>query len=334
MKKRPRPFFRKPRGLWYIQIGSKQFNLGPDKAAARRQADDLLKEHYKPKVPSGTVVALLDRFLAFCKQDRAAKTFEWYFWRLDSFKNSLKNQLMQAADIGPALLDDWLTNHNWGRTMRHGCIRAVQRAFRFGVKHKLIDKSPIDDYEKPKPQKRTVVITLEEYTAILKHSRSAFRDLVILAWETGARPQELIRVETRHVDLTHSRWVFPPDESKGEEIARVVYLTDEALAITRKLMVLNPHGPLCRNSEGRPWNTDSVHCGFERLEKKVGKKHSLYGFRHTWATNALSNNVDSITVSVLMGHKDPSTLARTYQHVSQNPAYLRDSLNRASRRGA
>jgi hypothetical protein len=40
MKKRPRPFFRKPRGLWYIQIGSKQFNLGPDQAVARRQADD------------------------------------------------------------------------------------------------------------------------------------------------------------------------------------------------------------------------------------------------------------------------------------------------------
>ena len=32
---------------------------------------------------------------------------------------------------------------------------------------------------------------------------------------------------------------------------------------------------------------------------------------------------------VLMGHADPSTLARVYQHLSQNPKYLLDQAKRA-----
>jgi len=54
---------------------------------------------------------------------------------------------------------------------------------------------------------------------------------------------------------------------------------------------------------------------------ELASRYSLYALRHSWATNAL-HTVDSLTVAVLMGHKDPSTLARTYQHLSHNPEHL------------
>jgi hypothetical protein len=38
----PKPFFRKPRGLWYVQISGKQVNLGPDQDAAFRRYHELL----------------------------------------------------------------------------------------------------------------------------------------------------------------------------------------------------------------------------------------------------------------------------------------------------
>jgi integrase len=334
-KRRPEPFFRPARGLWYIQIAGKQFNLGPDKALAKHQADQLLKQHYRPKVPSGSVVALLDQFLAWCKQNTAADTFHWYFWRLNSFKDSLESATLPAAEVGPRHLDAWLTGHaDWGRTMRHGCIRAVQRAFRWAVKHRLLAHSPVADYEKPTPQKRKVVIPPAEFATILRNiPRPEFRDLLTVSWETACRPQESLAVEARHVDLEHCRWVFPPDESKGEEIARVVYLTPVAAAITRKLMARHPTGPLFRNSQGRPWQTDSVHCAFERLEKKVGKKYCLYHFRHSWLDRALKAGVDSLTCAVVMGHQDASTISRVYQHLCQSPAYLLDAVNRASPTG-
>ena len=59
-------------------------------------------------------------------------------------------------------------------------------------------------------------------------------------------------------------------------------------------------------------------------------KYSLYSLRHSFATHALMKGVDCITVSTLMGHADPSTLAKVYQHLAQNPTFLHEQLQRAT----
>ena len=56
---------------------------------------------------------------------------------------------------------------------------------------------------------------------------------------------------------------------------------------------------------------------------------SLYALRHSWATHALERGVDALTVAVLMGHRDPSTLAKVYQHLAQNPEFLLTQARRA-----
>lgn len=72
----------------------------------------------------------------------------------------------------------------------------------------------------------------------------------------------------------------------------------------------------------------------QRLRAKEAGKHapqlSLYILRHSWATRALQNGVDPITIATLMGHADTSMLARVYQHLALNPAYLLDAATRAS----
>jgi integrase len=100
----------------------------------------------------------------------------------------------------------------------------------------------------------------------------SFRDLLLITWETAARPQESLIVEARHVDLKNSRWHFRADEAKGEKWPRIVYLTDTALEITRRLMREYPTRPLFRNTDGRPWTTDAVNCAFSRIQYKMGKK--------------------------------------------------------------
>jgi site-specific recombinase XerD len=91
-----------------------------------------------------------------------------------------------------------------------------------------------------------------------------------------------------------------------------------------------PRGAALPQHRGAPWTTDAVNCAFQRVEKKLGKKYCLYVIRHSWATHALARGVDALTVAILMGHRDPSTLARVYQHVSQNPEYLREAAKRAA----
>jgi integrase len=53
--------------------------------------------------------------------------------------------------------------------------------------------------------------------------------------------------------------------------------------------------------------------------RELAPRYSLYALRHSWATNALKRGVDPLTVAILMGHQDPSMLARVYQHFSLSP---------------
>ncbi len=63
---------------------------------------------------------------------------------------------------------------------------------------------------------------------------------------------------------------------------------------------------------------------------QLAPKYSLYVLRHSWATNALKKGVDALTVAILMGHEDPSTLAKVYQHLSLNPEHLLEQARRAA----
>lgn len=67
-----------------------------------------------------------------------------------------------------------------------------------------------------------------------------------------------------------------------------------------------------------------------RMAAKLVPRYSLYALRHSWATRALQSGTDSLTVAILMGHSDPSTLARVYQHLSHNPEHLLDQAKKAA----
>ena len=67
---------------------------------------------------------------------------------------------------------------------------------------------------------------------------------------------------------------------------------------------------------------NKIACGY-------ANKYSLYALRHSWATRALQSGLDALTVAVLMGHNDPSTLSRVYQHLAHNPEHMRKQAERA-----
>ena len=63
--------------------------------------------------------------------------------------------------------------------------------------------------------------------------------------------------------------------------------------------------------------------------KELVPSYSLYALRHTWATNALTSGLDALTVAILMGHQDPSMLAKVYQHLSHSPQHMLAQAKRA-----
>ena len=131
------------------------------------------------------------------------------------------------------------------------------------------------------------------------------------------------------MDLKQGRIVLPPSEAKGKKHFRVIYLTERARAILTRLMEARPEGVLLLNVRGTPWTKDAINCAFTRLSKKLGKKYHLGVLRKGFATEALKNGLDTVTVAHLLGHTDTSMISRVYAKVQQDPAFMAEAMRRA-----
>lgn len=334
----PKPFFRPKKNRWYVQIAGKHVNLGPDETEAFRRYHSLMADRGKPVpvvVQTGSdpaLAAILDAFLEWCRVHRAARTYESYQERIQSFLDALADKTLLARELRPFHLQQWVDGHpDWNAGMKRGRLQAVQRALNWAVKQGRLDKSPVAFMEKPPPGKRENVIDYPTYQRMRDLTATQqFRDLIDVSWETGCRPQEIWRVEKRHLDVAGKRWVFPVTESKGKRKIRIVYLTDLALEICQRLALKHPTGPLFRNSDGLPWTRFAVSLVFGRMVKHLARKYALVDFRHTFVTRSLKAGVDPVTLSFLMGHADTSMLSRQYAHLDQDAGHLRDALTKAN----
>lgn len=333
MSRDPKPWYRQDRDAWFVTINGRRFNLGPDREAAQTRFHELMLTGGDDRSLNGvSVFRLFDEFLEWTQAQRSARTYEWYSDFLREFSKFLKVD-RPAEKLKPYDVLRWTARHpNWSSTYQNNAIRSVQRPYRWAHRLGLLDSNPMEFIEKPSVRRREKFLTPEEYTAILaKITSKRFKDLISAAWETGARPQELTRVEVRHVDLANARWVFPPNESKVKTRHRIIYLNDEAQQLTRDALTRVNAGPLFRNRVGRPWHPHAIGCQFTRLKKLIGRRLCMYMFRHSFATRMLTAGVDPMTVATLLGHSDPSMLGRVYQHLSQCPDHLMTQLQRVSR---
>lgn len=275
MARRAIPWYRKSRKAWFVVSDGKQINLGPDKAEAFRLFHELQAKpkSQRPVVSSNDFVeAFAVLFIEWCGKHRAIETAKWYRERIQSFLDHVGD--LRVNDLKPFHLDQWCDAHPmWSDGTRRGAMTAVQRCLSWAAKKGHIPYSPIAHIEKPQGGKRDYLITPDEYTLVLGNIPSpAFRDLLIVSWECGCRPQESLIVEARHVDLPHSRWIFEVENSKGKKRQRVVYLTDVAMEITSRLMLRYPSGPLFRSDDGKPLTPHNVNCQFMRLQDRLGRQ--------------------------------------------------------------
>lgn len=389
MARRPKPWFRKSRKCWFVTLQGVQHNLGLDKRQAYEQFHELMRKPPRRHSTSSSYASVADAFLDWTLRNRAPATFEWYRERLQPFVE--QHPELCVTELKPFHVEEWATRSGRSINTFRNKMRAVKRSLRWARAQGYIESNPLETMVIPSADPREVYVSPKEFAEILLSVPSKeFSDLIRATYEVGCRPQESLRLEARHVDLTNSRWVFPKSESKGKKAPRVVYLTEQALEITERLARRYPTGKIFRTETGRPWTTSAVCCQFTRLQIRLGKqrmaeaevvveekdiesfakalsptkrsngeliaktkaelreeskrkltsklarehapRYSLYALRHSWATNALQKKgMDALTVAILMGHRDPSTLAKTYQHLSHNPAHLLEQARRAAR---
>src|SRR6516225_10665211 len=129
-----KPFFRNDRGLWYVQVHGRQYNLGPDREAAYRKYHELM--HAPKPVASQLVVGVVEGFLDWCSKHRARRTYEGHRWHLQRFIDQLPDAArMTVEELKPYHVISWVDAHpDWGPTYRRNAIGSVQQAFLWAEK--------------------------------------------------------------------------------------------------------------------------------------------------------------------------------------------------------
>lgn len=256
---------------------------------------------------------------------RKEKTFHWYSQYINPFVKEKVPAAMRLQDLKPHVVNEWLNSKETyvSTGTKNAAVRALKRPFNWAVEQEYIDYNPISGLVAPPKAKREVVISSEEHEQIIAHIKDQqFQDVVSFVWNTGCRPQELPIVEAKHVHLETDRIILELFNSKMQKIIRVIFLNATAREIIVRLMKKYPKGPLFRNRTGGAVNSNQISSRFKRLEKKIGKRFCLYNYRHTLTTDGIKKGVDPVSMAVLLGHSDPSTLAKIYQHVGADPEYM------------
>jgi integrase len=323
MARRPHPYWWKSRKAYYVTIDKVRHRLSEDKTEAMRLFHEMMARP-KKKVSVSSVAVLFDDFLDWCYENRAKLTGDRYKDFLQRFAD--KYGTLHVSSLTPEHVTVWLKGQEWNSTTKHNAITAIQRAFNWGVRNSGLRENPIKGMEKPKAQRRTSVVTSQEFEEMLSIVKDQdFRDLLIVSFDCGARPFEIKELEARHVELGRQRAVIPAEEAK-KNIPRAFYFpTDRSMEIIRRLVAERPEGLLFLTTRGTPWNRFNVRCRFQRLQEKMGKRFRHYDFRRSWITRKIIAGVDSHVVAQLSGHRSTkmiddhySVIADDYQFMLQN----------------
>ena len=181
----------------------------------------------------------------------------------------------------------------------------------------------------------------KELRAILgqidRHELPGRRDYVLLAlmFNTGARVQEIVSLQTTDLRLTPPPSVKFLGKGRNERICPLWPETARLLAQHLTDTGLDPREPqaLFRNQRGSPLTRFGARLILQRHVARTaaqcpalqGKRIHPHSLRHSTAVYLLKSGVDFSTIAHWLGHKSPNT---TYQYTAINLEAKRELLDK------
>lgn len=247
-------------------------------------------------------------------------------------ENRFKNYLQDFAKLPPESISTQMVDSLRLRLTKSGkkpgtvknVLELLRRVINFGVKKGLCpwqDPSHLH-FEMPKLNNvKTEMLTEEERRRFVEAAKASPNrkagQLMLMAYYTGMRRNELFRLKWRDIDLEHGFINIVGEAQEGAKSNR-----DERIPLSlpvRELLQEVERGESLYVFPGK----DGVHR-LTDINKQVNaiKKAAnlpkefrpLHGLRHTFASVAVSNGVPLSHVQKLLTHKDP-TLTQRYAHL-------------------
>jgi integrase len=202
----------------------------------------------------------------------------------------------------------------------HAVLRA---AFNYAVDGDQLDRNPFARVKMERPNnKRDRVLTVDEYARLLAGCAPYLRDLVELAWETGARREELESLTWRQVSI-EQKTIRLEQTKNGED--RTVPLSERAEEILRSAWGSRKGRVIRRGDEGKVFlHIPSIPAG-STVWRGVGRTKigfnsacrrakiedfRFHDLRHCFVSRKRAQGVPDHVIRAIVGHKTPSMTDR------------------------
>lgn len=224
-------------------------------------------------------------------------------------------------------------------------------AFGQAVKNKLLSENLVEGVRLPKAEKQEMrVLDREEQTRLILAARRAPEPAafgIIFDLFTGLRMGELCGLRWENVDMegrsfkvceTRNRLrnfddsvetstsVETVKSTKTDNSRRTVFIMDGLyqdfldyhtiqMSLQKQNPGYNPDGYVFCQENGQPYEPRTYQDLFKRCVRQAGiPDANFHSLRHTFATRALEQGMDVVTLSRLLGHATPSVTLDKYGH--------------------
>ena len=247
-------------------------------------------------------------------------------------ENRFKNYLSGFAKLAPEELSTHMVDSLRLKLLKSGkkagttknVLELLRRVINFSVKKGLCawqDPSRLH-FEMPKLNNvKTEMLTKEERARFIEAAKAAPNrkagQLMLMAYYTGMRRNELFGLKWAHIDLEHGFINIVGEKQEGAKSNR-----DKRIPLSPPVRELlaevgdNGNEYVFPGKDGRSRMID-MNKQVNAIKAAAGLPKDfrpLHGLRHTFASVAVSNGVPLSHVQKLLTHKDP-TLTQRYAHL-------------------
>lgn len=337
------PWYRTSRDQWYVCIGEKMVSLG---VRGRENRDEAIVAWHRVlgnrPVPSPapesdsspgsatgarTVRQLVDVFLADAKSRLKPYTVATYAHDLNLFCQTFGPRVVTS--LVPAELRTWLWGLPVGSTTKSIRGRSVSAFLGWAVRAEFLDANPMKKVQRPRGHARSesALISKEDHQKLLAAASPEFAIVLRVLHATGCRPGELRGITAEGFHPDENLVVLRVHKADRTGKPRIIFLPADVTAALRVQLGRWLSGPLLRSMGGTPWSSRGVLQAMSRLREKTGVTATAYGYRHTYATDALAAGVPDAQVAALLGHASTEMIHKHYSHLTSRTAALHHAVS-------
>lgn len=221
----------------------------------------------------------------------------------------------------------WLNTLPVSKSTQGDIATLLLMCFRWAEGEDLIAVNPLRKLKKPACESRgtKAMISPADHLKLMGAATPALRSILLFLHETGCRPSEATRLTATNIDFANHVIILHEHKTDHTGKPRLIVLTPTIRELLSELVAVNPNGPLMRNARGGSWTKNSLGLAFRRACKIANVNAIAYGYRHTYATDALASGVPDATVAALLGHSSTTMLHKHYSHISSRTDVLRNA---------